>query len=81
MARCTTGSASRTARWWRGPGRATRLPVSLPADVTAQAMLDAMGSDKKVSGGKVRYIVLSQLGEAMVAENVTDGDIARVIDA
>ena len=57
------------------------LPVSPPADVTAQAMLDAMGSDKKVSGGKVRYIVLSQLGEAVVAENVTDDDIARVIDA
>jgi 3-dehydroquinate synthetase len=44
-------------------------------------MLEAMGSDKKVSGGKVRYIVLSQLGEAVVAENVTDDDIARVIDA
>jgi 3-dehydroquinate synthase len=50
-------------------------------NVTAQAMLDAMGSDKKVSGGKVRYIVLAQLGEAVVAENVTDDDIARVIDA
>jgi 3-dehydroquinate synthase len=57
------------------------LPVSLPVNVTAQAMLDAMGSDKKVSGGKVRYIVLAQLGEAVVAENVTDDDIARVIDA
>ena len=57
------------------------LPVAPPADVTAQAMLEAMGSDKKVSGGKVRYIVLSQLGEAVVAENVTDDDIASVIDA
>ena len=57
------------------------LPVAPPAGVTAQAMLEAMGSDKKVSGGKVRYIVLSQLGEAVVAENVTDDDIARVIDA
>jgi len=57
------------------------LPVAPPADVTAQAMLEAMGSDKKVSGGKVRYIVLCQLGEAVVAENVTDDDIARVIGA
>ena len=57
------------------------LPVAPPAGVTTQAMLEAMGSDKKVSGGKVRYIVLSKLGEAVVAENVTDDDIACVIDA
>ena len=56
------------------------LPVAPPADVTAQAMLEAMGNDKKVSGGKVRYIVLSKLGEAVVAENVTDDDIARVME-
>ena len=61
--------------------QAVGLPVSPPANITAQAMLEAMGSDKKVSGGKVRYIVLSHLGEAVVAENVTDDDIARVIDA
>ena len=57
------------------------LPVAPPADVSAQAMLEAMGSDKKVSGGKVRYVVLSQLGEAVVVENVTDDDIARIISA
>ena len=61
--------------------QAVGLPVAPPAGVTTQAMLEAMGSDKKVSGGKVRYIVLSRLGEAVVAENVTDDDIARVIDA
>ena len=61
--------------------QAVGLPVAPPASVTTQAMLEAMGSDKKVSGGKVRYIVLTQLGEAVVAENVTDEDIARVIDA
>ena len=61
--------------------QAVGLPVAPPAGVTTHAMLEALGSDKKVSGGKVRYIVLCQLGEAVVAENVTDDDIARVIDA
>ena len=61
--------------------QAVGLPVAPPAGVTTHAMLEAMGSDKKVSGGKVRYIVLSQLGKAVVAENVMDDDIARVIDA
>jgi 3-dehydroquinate synthase len=58
---------------------AVGLPVSPPADVTPQALLAAMGSDKKVTAGKIRYILLSQLGEAVVTEDVTEDDIARVI--
>ena len=46
-----------------------------------QVLLAAMGSDKKVAAGKVRYILLTQLGEAVVTESVTEDDIARVIDA
>jgi 3-dehydroquinate synthetase len=40
-----------------------------------------MASDKKVAAGKVRYILLTQLGEAVVTESVTEGDIAGLIDA
>ena len=58
---------------------AVGLPVSPPADVTPQALLAAMGSDKKVTAGKIRYILLRQLGEAAVTEDVTEDDIARVI--
>ena len=38
-----------------------------------------MGSDKKVTAGKIRYILLRQLGEAEVTEDVTEDDIASVI--
>ncbi len=58
---------------------AVGLPVSPPADVTPKALLAAMGSDKKVTAGKIRYILLRQLGEAAVTEDVTEDDIARVI--
>ena len=58
---------------------AVGLPVSPPADVTPQALLAAMGSDKKVTAGKIRYILLRQLGEAAVTEDVTEADIAGVI--
>ena len=30
-----------------------------------------MGSDKKVAAGKVRYILLRELGDAVVTEEVT----------
>ena len=62
-----------------GFNEAVGLPVSPPADVTPQALLAAMGSDKKVTAGKIRYILLRQLGEAAVTEDVTEDDIARVI--
>ena len=58
---------------------AVGLPVSPPADVTPRVLLDAMGSDKKVTAGKIRYILLCKLGEAVVTEDVTHDDIARVI--
>lgn len=58
---------------------AVGLPVSPPTDVTPRVLLDAMGSDKKVTAGKIRYILLCKLGEAVVTEDVTHDDIARVI--
>jgi len=62
-----------------GFNEAVGLPVSPPADVTPPALLAAMGSDKKVTAGKIRYILLRQLGEAEVTEDVTEDDIASVI--
>ena len=64
-----------------GFNKAVGLPVSPPANVTPEALLAAMASDKKVAAGKVRYILLTQLGEAVVTESVTEGDIAGLIDA
>ena len=57
------------------------LPVKPPAGLTAVAFLDAMASDKKVTAGKIRYILLNQLGKACVTEDVSLDDIASVIDA
>ena len=59
-----------------GFNKAVGLPVSPPANVTPEALLAAMASDKKVAAGKVRYILLTQLGEAVVTESVTEDDIA-----
>ena len=57
------------------------LPVKPPAGLTAADFLDAMASDKKVTAGKIRYILLTELGKACVTEDVSLEDIASVIDA
>ena len=55
------------------------LPSAPPAGHTAADFLEAMSSDKKVSAGKIRYILLRDLGTAWITDSVTLEDIARVI--
>ena len=61
--------------------RAVGLPVAVPPEISTADLLNAMGSDKKVAAGKVRYILLRELGDAVVTEEVTEADITRVINA
>lgn len=61
--------------------RTVGLPVAAPSKISSGELLTAMGSDKKVAAGKVRYILLREVGDAVVTENVTEADIARVINA
>lgn len=57
------------------------LPVAVPPGITSGDLMNAMGSDKKVAAGKVRYILLREMGDAMVTEQVTEADITGVINA
>ena len=61
--------------------RAVGLPVAAPPAITPGELMNAMGSDKKVAAGKVRYILLRELGDAVVTDEVTEADITRAISA
>jgi len=61
--------------------RAVGLPVEAPPSLSASDLLQAMSSDKKVSSGKIRYILLQGLGEAVVSEHVTTDDIVSALSA
>lgn len=61
--------------------RAVGLPVEAPSSLSASDLLQAMSSDKKVSSGKIRYILLQGLGEAAVTEHVTTDDIVSALGA
>ena len=45
------------------------LPVIAP-DLGADTYLELMGLDKKVEGGKIRFILLKRIGEAMITGDV-----------
>jgi len=54
------------------------LPTSIP-QFPAEDCLDAMGHDKKNVGSLIRYILLHDIGDAYIAEDVTDADIRALI--
>lgn len=56
------------------------LPVRPPA-IGAEAMLDAMGLDKKALSKKLRFVVLDKLGDARVTEDYDAKRLTRALAA
>jgi len=57
-----------------------RLPVVAP-DLGAEKYLEFMGLDKKVEGGKIRFVLLKKLGQAVVEGNVPPELLRQTLDA
>ncbi|MDR1996568.1 3-dehydroquinate synthase [Azonexus sp.] len=56
------------------------LPVNAPK-LGAARYLELMRHDKKVQDGKLRLVFLEQIGRAVVADTVSEADIAAAIEA
>lgn len=56
------------------------LPTRLPADVSTEAVLAAMATDKKFRAGAIRFVLLRALGDAFVSPDVTLGEIRDAIE-
>lgn len=65
---------SRTSRLLSAAG----LPTDAPG-LGLERYLELMGHDKKVRGGRNRFILLRQVGEAFVSEDVTRAALADVL--
>ncbi len=59
---------------------AANLPVAPPV-VGSQAMLDAMGMDKKVLDKKLRFVVLERMGHAVVTSDYDRSLLDEVLEA
>jgi len=60
--------------------RAAGLPDVAP-DLGVDAWLDYMGHDKKVEGGKMRFVLLKKLGEALITGDVPSDVLRDVLTA
>lgn len=57
---------------------AAGLPTEAP-ELGLERYLELMGHDKKVRGGRNRFVLLRRLGEAFVSDDVTRADLANVL--
>ena len=56
------------------------LPTRLPSNFPRDKISDAIKSDKKFEGGKVRFVVTSAMGSARLTDDVSLEDIRAAID-
>ena len=57
------------------------LPLRLPADLSTDALMAALRTDKKFAQGEVRFVLCPRLGEAFVSKDVTIEEIRAAIEA
>jgi 3-dehydroquinate synthase len=60
--------------------RAIGLPTRIPREFSAEAILDAMRSDKKRVGTRLRFILPRALGDVVIADDVPPEDVVAVIE-
>ncbi len=58
---------------------AARLPTRPPKEMTVEQFLELMAVDKKVIDGRLRLILMTALGQAVIAEDLDSQLIAEVI--
>ncbi|OLP17213.1 3-dehydroquinate synthase [Leptolyngbya sp. 'hensonii'] len=55
------------------------LPTQIPPDLDPDAILAALQTDKKVKAGQVRFVLPTQIGAAIVADQVGSDQVRQVI--
>ncbi len=55
------------------------LPTDIPSNLTTEAILETIQSDKKVKAGKVRFILPTAIGKATISDRVTPEIIKKAI--
>ncbi|MBK1835433.1 3-dehydroquinate synthase [Roseibacillus ishigakijimensis] len=56
------------------------LPLTLPADLSTDLLIEKMGRDKKFSGGQRTFVLLSRAGEAHTSREVTTESVVAAIE-
>ncbi|MCK5351242.1 3-dehydroquinate synthase, partial [bacterium] len=55
------------------------LPTRIPADLAPDQLLLAMGSDKKKKAGKLRYVLIKNVGDVFVTDQVPEDAVLSTL--
>ena len=72
---CSTGLQARIESVVGDAG----LPVRIPPAVEARHLMAAMGRDKKKTAGKIRFVLLRDIGEVFVTDTVEEADVVDTL--
>jgi 3-dehydroquinate synthase len=73
-------SASHLAPRVAGLLRSIGLPTRVPREMSVEAILDAMATDKKRLDARLRFVLPRALGDVVIVDDVTRGEIGPVIE-
>ena len=59
---------------------AFHLPLTLPAEISTNTILEKMGRDKKFEKGAIRFVLMRAPGDAFVSSDVSPADITAAIE-
>jgi 3-dehydroquinate synthetase len=59
--------------------QAVPLPVRIPAELDMEQVYVAMGSDKKKAAGKLRFVLLRDVGDVFVTGEVERSDVMKTL--
>jgi 3-dehydroquinate synthetase len=55
------------------------LPVRIPATVDPRRLIEAMGRDKKKTEGRIRFVLLRDIGDVFVTDTVKETDVLATL--
>jgi len=55
-----------------------KLPLACP-DLSLETWMTLMGRDKKVADGKMRFVLLERLGQAVVRQDIGEKELAKIL--
>ncbi|MFZ0544204.1 MAG: 3-dehydroquinate synthase [Candidatus Promineifilaceae bacterium] len=58
-----------------------QLPTRIPADLSAGDIIQAMSSDKKKAAGKIRFILIRDVGDVFISRDVEETAVQETIES
>ena len=56
------------------------LPIRIPRNLRSDRLFAAMSSDKKRAGGRLRFVLMRDIGDVFIADAVAEADVLRTLD-